>query len=142
MHNVAHSPATSNTPEETGRTPVMFARGGEAPSPPPPPPPPGPDFERIQRTGEFAALRSRRRWFVFPVSLLFFAWYMTDVLLAAYAHDFMNIKVFGQVNIAMVFGLLQFVTTIVITAAYIRFANRRLDPQVEQIRLQAKAENP
>jgi|SRR3981081_2098876 uncharacterized membrane protein (DUF485 family) len=141
MHNVAHSPATSNNLEETGQMPVMFAHGGEAPPPPTPPTPPDPDFERIQRSAEFAALRSRRRWFVFPVSFLFFAWYMTYVLLAAYAHDFMSIKVFGQVNVAIIFGLLQFVTTMVIAAAYIRFANRRLDPLVEQIRRQSGVEN-
>jgi uncharacterized membrane protein (DUF485 family) len=111
--------------------PVMFARSTEAP---PPLLPPGPDFDRIQRSPEFVTLRRRMRWFVFPMSLIFFSWYMTYVLLAAYAHDFMSRKVFGEVNVAIVLGLLQFVTTIVITAAYVRFANRRLDPQVAMIR--------
>lgn len=99
--------------------------------------PQGPDFERIQGSGEFVALRSRLRRFVFPMSLLFFAWYLAYVLLAAYAHDFMSTKLFGHVNIAMVFGILQFASTIAITVAYVRFANHRIDPQVEDIRVRA-----
>jgi uncharacterized membrane protein (DUF485 family) len=131
MQYVARSPAARNALEETGQMPVMFAHSTEAP---PPLSPPGPDFDRIQRSREFVTLRRRMRWFVFPMSLIFFTWYMTYVLLAAYAHDFMSRKVFGEVNVAIVLGLLQFVTTIVITAAYVRFANRRLDPQVAMIR--------
>jgi uncharacterized membrane protein (DUF485 family) len=136
MHDVARSLATSKAIDETGQMPAMFARDGE------PPPPSGPDFEGIRRSDEFVALRSRMRWFVFPMSLLFFAWYMTYVLLAAYAHHFMSIRVFGQVNIAMLLGLLQFVTTAAITGAYIRFANRRLDPRAENIRRQAGEKHP
>jgi uncharacterized membrane protein (DUF485 family) len=119
MPDLAHSPEPRNALEDTG-----------------------PDFESIQRSGEFTVLRSRLRRFVFPMSLLFFAWYMTYVLLAAYAHDFMSLKVFGEVNVAIMLGLLQFVSTIVITGAYIRFANRRLDPQAEKIRQQAGVPTP
>jgi uncharacterized membrane protein (DUF485 family) len=137
MHDVARSLATSKAIDETGQTPAMFAQDGE-----PPPLPSGPDYEGIRRSDEFVALRSRLRWFVFPMSLLFFAWYMTYVLLAAYAHNFMSIRVFGQVNIAILLGLLQFVTTAAITGAYIRFANRRLDPQIERIRRQAGEKHP
>jgi uncharacterized membrane protein (DUF485 family) len=69
--------------------------------------------------------------------VLFFLWYMTYVLLAAYAHDFMSIKVFGEVNVGILFGILQFVSTLVITAGYIRFARRHIDPRVAEIRRQA-----
>jgi uncharacterized membrane protein (DUF485 family) len=137
MHDVARPLATSKAIDETGQTPGMFARDGMSP-----PLPSGPDYEGIRRSAEFVALRSRLRWFVFPMSLLFFVWYMTYVLLAAYAHNLMSIRVFGQVNVAMLLGLLQFVSTAVITGVYIRFANRRLDPQVEQIRRQAGEKHP
>nr|WP_236809217.1 DUF485 domain-containing protein [Amycolatopsis albispora] len=94
----------------------------------------GPDYEAIQRSPEFVSLRSRLRRFIFPMSLLFFAWYLAFVLLAAYAHEFMSTRVFGSVNVAMVLGLAQFASTVLVTAAYLRFANRRVDPQVAAIR--------
>lgn len=139
LHHVTHSPATRNATEETGQMPVLF--GGdtrtETADSADEQQPQGPDFERIQGSGEFVALRSRLRRFVFPMSLLFFAWYLAYVLLAAYAHDFMSTRLFGHVNVAMVLGILQFASTIAITAAYVRFANNRIDPQVEDIRARA-----
>ena len=46
---------------------------------------------------------------------LFLAWYLLYVLLANYAPSFMAIKVVGNINVGLVFGLLQFVSTFVIT---------------------------
>lgn len=96
-----------------------------------------PDFTAIQESPEFIALRRRFRRFVFPMSALFFLWYMTYVLLAAFARDFMGHQLVGSVNVGMVLGLLQFVTTIAITFAYVRFARNRLDPRVAEIRAEA-----
>jgi uncharacterized membrane protein (DUF485 family) len=90
----------------------------------------GPDFVRIQQSREFTELRSRLRRFVFPVSLLFFIWYLGYVVLAAYATDFMSHRVFGSVNVGLLLGISQFVTTVLITLWYRRFAKRRIDPQV------------
>jgi uncharacterized membrane protein (DUF485 family) len=128
MYHLERSALDRNALEETTRMPILFAVGDDAPAPP------GPDYGRIQHSPEFVSLRRRLRRFVFPLSLLFFAWYMTYVLLAAYAHDFMSLKVAGEVNVAIVLGLLQFVTTILVTVAYLRFANRTFDPQVAEIR--------
>ena len=44
---------------------------------------------------------------------LFLAWYLLYVLLADYAHDFMSTKVVGNINIGLILGLLQFVSTFV-----------------------------
>jgi uncharacterized membrane protein (DUF485 family) len=55
-------------------------------------------------------------------------------VLSAYARDFMGTKVVGNINVALVFGLLQFVTTFVIAWLYARFASRKLDPLADQIR--------
>ncbi|GAA5163896.1 MULTISPECIES: DUF485 domain-containing protein [Amycolatopsis] len=95
------------------------------------------DYEAIQRSPEFTTLRGRFRRFAFPMTLLFIAWYLGYVLLAAYAHGFMSTKVYGEINVAIVLGILQFVSTALITIAYLRFAKRRLDPQVEVVRQQA-----
>ena len=93
-----------------------------------------PDYPALQDSPEFRRLRQRLRRFVFPMSIIFIVWYMTFVLLAAYAHDFMSQKVVGEVNVGMVFGLAQFVSTILITLLYVRYARKRLDPAVDEVR--------
>jgi len=87
-----------------------------------------------QHSEEFARLRKRLRGFVFPMTVAFLAWYLLYVLLSDYAHDFMSTKVVGNINIGLIFGLLQFVSTFVITSLYVRHANRKLDPVAEKIR--------
>ena len=97
-------------------------------------PPSGADWEDIQRSAEFAELRRRLRSFVFPMTVAFLAWYMLYVLMATYARGFMGTKLFGNITVGLVFGLLQFVSTFLITWAYVRYANNRLDPLATQIR--------
>jgi uncharacterized membrane protein (DUF485 family) len=91
-------------------------------------------YESIQATPEFAELRRRLRGFIFPMTVAFFAWYALYVVLSAYARDFMGTKVIGNINVALIFGLLQFVTTFLIAWLYERFSQRRLDPLAEEIR--------
>lgn len=96
---------------------------------------PGPvDFAAEQSSPAFQELRKSHRNFVFPVAVGFLVWYFAYVLLAAYAHDFMSIKVWGNFNVGLLLGLLQFVTTFGITTWYVSYANRRLDPQAAVIR--------
>jgi uncharacterized membrane protein (DUF485 family) len=92
------------------------------------------DYPAVQATPEFQKLRRSHRGFVFPVLAGCLLWYLAYVLLASYAHDFMSIKVWGSVNIAMVLGLAQVVTTFAVTMWYVRFANKTLDPQASAIR--------
>jgi len=88
----------------------------------------------IASSPEFQVLRHRLRSFVFPMTGLFLAWYLLYVLLASYAPAFMAIKLAGNVNVGLVFGLLQFVSTFLITFLYVRFADRKLDPLASQLR--------
>jgi uncharacterized membrane protein (DUF485 family) len=92
------------------------------------------DFTEIERSPEFIALRRRVKRFVVPMTLLFLAWYIGYVLVAAYAHDFMAQPVFGEVNVGLLLGVGQFVTTVLITTLYVRFAVRHVDPLVDEIR--------
>jgi uncharacterized membrane protein (DUF485 family) len=94
----------------------------------------GQEFIAVQASPEFQELRSRLRRFVFPMSAVFLLWYFAYVLLGAFAHDFMAIKVWGDINVGIIVGLGQFVSTFLITAIYVRFANRELDPRAEAIR--------
>ncbi|GAA3746773.1 DUF485 domain-containing protein [Micromonospora sp. WMMA1998] len=88
----------------------------------------------VQRSDEFAGLRRALRGFIFPMTVAFFLWYALYVILSAYARGFMGTKVIGNINVALVFGLLQFVSTFVIAWLYSRFANRRIDPVADRIR--------
>ena len=96
--------------------------------------PPDVDYRAVQESPEFQTLRRTHRNFVFPVLGACLAWYIAYVLLAGYAHDFMSTPVFGSVNVAILLGLAQVVTTFAVTMWYVRFANKRLDPLSEQIR--------
>jgi uncharacterized membrane protein (DUF485 family) len=96
-------------------------------------------YAEVQRSPEFGKLRKLLRGFVFPMTAAFFLWYALYVVLSAYARDFMSIKVAGHINIALIFGLLQFVTTFLIAWLYARFAGKNLDPLAEE--LKARTEN-
>ncbi|MFJ7210954.1 DUF485 domain-containing protein [Amycolatopsis sp. NPDC098790] len=98
------------------------------------------DWESIQGSPEFTDLRRRLRVFVFPMTALFLLWYLLYVLLADYAHGFMSTKLFGNITVGLVFGLLQFVSTFVITGLYVRYANRKLDPVADGIRARIEGE--
>jgi uncharacterized membrane protein (DUF485 family) len=80
------------------------------------------------------------RRFVFPMTAFFLLWYALYVLLGAFAHDFMATKLIGNINVGLLFGLGQFLTTFVITGLYVRFANRELDPRAAAIRAKLEGE--
>jgi uncharacterized membrane protein (DUF485 family) len=100
----------------------------------------GAGYLAIQAGPEFQELRTRLRRFVFPMTAVFLIWYATYVILGAFAHDFMATPVYGNINVGLLIGLGQFVTTFIITGLYVRFASRELDPRAEAIRSQVKAD--
>jgi len=98
------------------------------------------EYERVERSERFRMLKRRHRGFVFPLAVAFLLWYFAYVLLADYAHDFMSTPVWGNVNVGLLLGLGQFVTTFAITTWYVSFANRRLDPVADEIRAELTAD--
>lgn len=98
------------------------------------PAPTGQEFIATAASPEFQELKTRLRRFVFPMTAFFIVWYTVYVLLGAFAHDFMATKVWGNINVGLIIGLGQFLTTFVITGLYVRFANREIDPRAEAIR--------
>jgi uncharacterized membrane protein (DUF485 family) len=93
-------------------------------------------YVAVQQSEEFARLRRALRGFVFPMTLAFFLWYALYVILSAYARGFMDIKVIGHINVALIFGILQFVSTFLIAWLYSRYAGRRIDPLADRINAQ------
>lgn len=94
----------------------------------------------VQQSPEFQDLRNKLRRFVFPMTAFFLVWYGLYVVLGAFATDFMATKVFGNINVGLLLGVGQFVTTFVITGLYVRFANTELDPRAEAIRVEMEGE--
>ncbi|MGW0564866.1 DUF485 domain-containing protein [Streptomyces sp. NPDC003016] len=112
--------------------------GTGAPAPVAPPAPGGPGGPRpghsaaeiyleVQRSAAFQEVRGRYRRFVVPASLAFLTWYLVYVVAATTAHDLMARPVVGAVNVAMVAGLGQFLSTFLLTWAYARHARLRRD---------------
>jgi len=97
-------------------------------------------WERTQKSPEFATLKGRFRRFSFPMTIAFLVWYFVFVLLMTFARDWVSTPVFGNINIAMVLALLQFVSTLVIVIAYDMYSHRKLDGIREDLRQQVERE--
>ncbi|MBL7261481.1 DUF485 domain-containing protein [Paractinoplanes lichenicola] len=98
-------------------------------------------YRAVQDSEEFGRLRHAVRSFVFPMTVAFFLWYALYVLLSAYARGFMGAKIVGNINVALVFGLLQFVSTFLIAWYYSRYAARKIDPLAEKIHADLSADS-
>jgi uncharacterized membrane protein (DUF485 family) len=97
-------------------------------------------YLEVQASDEFAGLRSRFRRWVFPVTAAFLAWYLLYVVMSAWARDFMGQQVIGNINVGLVFGLLQFVSTFYIAWAYERHMNRHVDPAADRIQAEIEGD--
>ncbi len=97
-------------------------------------------YERIASQADFAELRRRYRGFAFPATVVFMAWYIAYVVCNNWARDFMATPVVGNINVALVFGLLQFVSTFLIAYLYARHSTKRLDPMAEKLRNEFETE--
>ncbi len=71
----------------------------------------------------------------------FLGWYVLYVVVADFAYGLMATKIIGSVNLGLLLGILQFVSTFVITGLYLRYAARRLDPLAERIRAEHEGTN-
>ena len=92
------------------------------------------EFTEVQESAEFGELRRSYRSFAFPLTVGFIAWYLLYVLLSNYAGDFMGTKLFGNINVALVLGLAQFLTTFLSAWWYSRVAAAKFDPKAEAIK--------
>ncbi|MBZ5739083.1 DUF485 domain-containing protein [Nocardioides mangrovi] len=99
-----------------------------------------PIYDHLHEEPDFVELRRRYRGFVFPATIAFLSWYLLYVVMSNWAHDFMSHRLWGNVNVALVFGLLQFLTTFLLAWLYSRFSTARLDPLARSLDEQYIAE--
>ena len=91
-------------------------------------------YNRIAQESDFVELRRRYLSFAFPATIAFMAWYILYIVCNNWARNFMNIEVLPNINVALVWGLLQFVSTFAIAYFYARHASKSLDPLASKLR--------
>jgi len=111
--------STTPTPQHGGRSPRSAHEDA---------------YAEIAAEPDFVELKRRYLRFAFPATIAFMAWYITYVVANNWARGFMDTPVIGNINVAVVFGLLQFLSTFVIAYLYSRYANRELDPLSTRLR--------
>ncbi len=94
----------------------------------------GSTYEEVQQTDEFQSLKRTLRRFIFPATVVFLAWYVLYILLTIYARDLMSTELFGNINVAYLFGLSQFLSTFLIAYVYSKYADKNFDPTADRIR--------
>lgn len=92
-----------------------------------------PIYDQLAAKPEFDRLRQQYRRFIIPATIGFLSWYALYVVMSMFAPSFMNHVLFGNINVALIFGLLQFVTTFGIAFLYSRYSNKHLDPLARQL---------
>ncbi|MFD0902817.1 DUF485 domain-containing protein [Actinomadura sediminis] len=98
--------------------------------------PPG-RYAAIAGDERFRRLDRRFRRTVAVGAGAFLGWYFLYVALSAFARGFMARPVAGNVNVAMLLGVLQFASTLLLAAAFAAYARRRLDPLADELRAEA-----
>ncbi|MFJ5772635.1 DUF485 domain-containing protein [Streptomyces sp. NPDC093094] len=88
----------------------------------------------VQRSAAFQEVRGRYRGFVVPAVAAFLVWYLGYVVAATTVPGLMGRPVVGAVNVAMLAGLGQFLTTFALTWAYARHARLRRDRAALELR--------
>ncbi|MEV2268778.1 DUF485 domain-containing protein [Nonomuraea africana] len=97
---------------------------------------PGPYADVVQDR-RFRLLRTRFRRLAIGIVASFLGWYFLYISLSAFARDFMAYPAIGNINVALLLGILQFVSTFVLAWRYTRYARRMLDPLAAQLRDEA-----
>jgi uncharacterized membrane protein (DUF485 family) len=94
-------------------------------------------WEGLEQTDEFRELVRRRFRFVLPATIFFLVYYFLLPLGNGLAPNLMKTRVFGQVNIAYLFALSEFVMAWVLAYLYIRKANTVFDSLAAKVRARA-----
>jgi len=97
------------------------------------------DWTRIERSPEFRELTARRHRFIAIAATITFGTFALYLGLATFAVDLMGTTVLGGVPIAWLAAMSQVVMTWILTAVYLRKADREFGPLEERVRERAGA---
>ncbi|WP_240137871.1 DUF485 domain-containing protein [Streptomyces sp. MUM 178J] len=91
-------------------------------------------YLEVQRSAAFQEVRRSYRRFAVPAVIAFLVWYLAYVVAATALPGLMARPVAGAVNVAMLAGLAQFLTTFLLTWAYTHHARLRRDSAALDLR--------
>ena len=91
------------------------------------------DWHGIEESAEFRELVKKRRSFVIPATIFFLAYYMTFIIVAGYAPDFMGESVYQGLTVGYCYALTQFLMVFVLGIWYLRKAERDFDPLADAV---------
>jgi uncharacterized membrane protein (DUF485 family) len=86
-----------------------------------------PDWQAVERSPEFRELVRRRKAFLVPITVFWLAFFLTYLLLAAFAPSVMGERVLG-VSLGFLLSVAQVLMTWLVTFLYIRRADRVFEP--------------
>jgi uncharacterized membrane protein (DUF485 family) len=80
-------------------------------------------WDKIAESTEFQDLMATKRVFIVPAFIFFVVYYFALPVLVGYAPQFMSTKIIGEVNLAYLFALSQFLVAWIIAGLYVKAAN-------------------
>jgi uncharacterized membrane protein (DUF485 family) len=91
------------------------------------------DWDAIIRDPRFQSLHQRKTRFLWGLMALSVVYYFLLPIGAAYYQDLMKVRIWGVINIGLVFALSEFVVAWAIALYYSRRAGREFDQVAAQI---------
>lgn len=89
-------------------------------------------YHEIAKSSEYQQLQKARRSFIWPVVIIFIAYYMTLPLMAGYAKDLMSSFVFGHITFGYLYGFSYYLVAWSLAFVYV-FKARQFDAKAEAI---------
>ena len=86
------------------------------------------DWEAAENSPEFKELIRKKKTFVLPATIFFFAWYFGYIILSGYAPEFMAESIYEGFTLGYAIALTQFIMVWVLSVWYVRKADRDFDP--------------
>ena len=103
------------------------------------PPQVTPDWDRLANSKEFQILVRKKRQFIFPTFIFFFAYFFALPILVGYAPKLMSTPVIGTFTLAYAFAMSQFLVGWLIAWLYLR-ASKKFDRLAKEILVQRTVE--
>jgi len=91
------------------------------------------DWDAIIRDPRFQTLHRRKTFFLWGLMIVSVAYYFLLPVGAAYFQDLFKIKVWGVINVGLLFALSEFVVAWAIAVYYSRHAGKEFDQLAAQI---------
>lgn len=92
-----------------------------------------PDWAAIDQDPRFQALHKKKTAFLWGLMVFSIVYYFLLPVGAAYFQDLFKVKVWGALNVGLVFALSEFVVAWVVAAVYAKRANREFDAMAAEI---------